>query len=266
MGFGESPGEGTPVLALDEVGSTNTEALARAREGQFGPLWISARRQTGGRGRRGRVWASEPGNLYASLLLTDPAPSEVCPQLCFVAGLALHDAVGALCGLEAPRLALKWPNDLMLDGAKCAGILVEGEVAPAGRPLAVVIGFGVNCAHHPDDTPYQAIDLAAAAGRTIAPAVLLSALDAAMAVRLGEWRGGSAFATTRAHWLQRAGRVGQPVTVRTGTEVVEGRFETLDGDGAMVLLRQDGSRTRIGTGEILPFVGRADPTRSDRSP
>jgi BirA family biotin operon repressor/biotin-[acetyl-CoA-carboxylase] ligase len=253
MSWSTFAGVTRPVIALDDVGSTSTEAMQRAREGAFGPLWISARRQTGGRGRRGRVWASEPGNLYASLLLTDPAPSAVCPQLCFVAGLALHDAVGALCGLEAPRLVLKWPNDLMLDGAKCAGILVEGEVAPAGRPLAVVIGFGVNCAHHPNDTPYPATHLAAV-GRAIAPLVLLSALDAAVAVRLAEWRGGDGFASIRANWLQRAGTVGQPIKVRTGADVVDGRFETLDVDGALVLLRGDGTRTRIGTGEILPLV------------
>jgi BirA family biotin operon repressor/biotin-[acetyl-CoA-carboxylase] ligase len=253
MSWSTFAGSRRPVIALDDVGSTNTEALRRAREGEFGPFWISAQRQSGGRGRRGRAWASEPGNLYASLLLTDPAPSALLPQLCFVAGLALHDAVGALCGLEAPRLALKWPNDLMLDGAKCAGILVEGEVAPAGRPLAVVIGFGVNCAHHPTDTPYPATHLAAT-GHAVAPQVLLSALDAAISVRLAEWRGGDGFSAIRANWLERAGTLGQPVTVRTGTEVVEGRFETLDGDGALVLVRGDGTRTRIGTGEILPLI------------
>lgn len=253
MSWSTFAGGTRPVIALDDVGSTNTEALQRVREGRFGPLWISARRQTGGRGRRGRVWSSEPGNLYASLLLTDPAPSAACPQLCFVAGLALHDAVCALCGLEAPRLALKWPNDLLLDGAKCAGILVEGEVAPAGRPLAVVIGFGVNCTHHPADTPYPATHLAAV-GHAVAPQVLLSALDAAIAVRLAEWRGGDGFAAIRADWLKRTGTVGQPISVRTGTEVMDGRFETLDGDGALVLLRQDGTRTRIGTGEILPLI------------
>ena len=241
MSWSTFAGGARPVIVLDDVGSTNTEAMQRARDGEFGPLWISARRQTGGRGRRGRAWASEPGNLYASLLLTDPAPSAACPQLCFVAGLALHDAVCALCGLEAPRLALKWPNDLLLDGAKCAGILVEGEVAPAGRPLAVVIGFGVNCAHHPAETPYPATHLAAA-GHAVAPSVLLSALDAAIEVRLAEWRGGDGFAGD-------PGRAGCSAPapsasrsrVRTGAEVVDGRFETLDGDGALVLLRGDGT-------------------------
>ncbi|BBF92241.1 biotin--[acetyl-CoA-carboxylase] ligase [Blastochloris tepida] len=254
MGVGEFAGGSTPVIALDDVGSTNAEALARARQGGFGPVWITAARQTAGRGRRGRAWASEPGNLYASILLTDPAPSEACPQLCFVAGLALFDAVGAVCRLDMPRLSLKWPNDLMLDGAKCAGILVEGEVAPAGHPLAVVIGFGVNCAHHPQGTSYPATHLSAA-GCKVTPALLLSALDAALAVRLAEWRGGDGFSAIRANWLARAGTLGQPITVRTGAEVVDGRFETLDGDGALVLLRGDGTRTRIGTGEILPIAG-----------
>src|SRR6267378_2624975 len=106
-----APGaDGIGLIACDTVGSTNAEALAYARAGERGPLWVTARAQTAGRGRRGRVWVSEPGNLYATLLLTDPAPPERAAQLSFVAALAVHDAIARLAPALAPRLALKWPN------------------------------------------------------------------------------------------------------------------------------------------------------------
>ena len=113
---------GVRLLSHDTVGSTNAEALQFARKGERGPLWVTAKRQTAGRGRRGRSWVSEPGNLYASLLLTDPAPPERFPELSFVAALALHDAIGGRIPGLSNRLVLKWPNDLLIDRNKFAGI------------------------------------------------------------------------------------------------------------------------------------------------
>ena len=130
------------------------------RLGERGPLWVTAAEQTAGRGRRGRPFVSERGNLYASLLLTDPSPADRAAELSFVAALALHDAVCELAATLASRIRFKWPNDLICDGAKFAGILVEGEGA-SGRPLAAVVGIGVNCAHHPAGMAYPAPDLAA---------------------------------------------------------------------------------------------------------
>src|SRR5258705_13449048 len=118
---------GVRLVAYAVLGSTNTEALCLASRGERGPVGVTAERQTAGRGRRGRTWISQPGNLYASLLLTAPAPAEHWPQLSFVAALAIHDAVVAVAGDLAARLAIKWPNDLLLDGAKFAGILIEGQ-------------------------------------------------------------------------------------------------------------------------------------------
>ena len=138
---------GASLIIHDTLGSTNAEALARARAGERGPLWITAARQTAGRGRRGNVWTSEPGNLYASLLLTDAAPAAHLPELCFVVALAVRDAVGTAAPSLSPKLRLKWPNDLLLDGAKLAGILIEAE--SVGGKTATVAGIGINCAHHP---------------------------------------------------------------------------------------------------------------------
>ena len=148
---------GVRLVVHEVLGSTNVEALKLAREGERGPLWIVAKRQTAGRGRRGRVWISEPGNLFASLLLTTEAPPDHRPQLSLVAALAVHDALVEIADVLKPRLAIKWPNDLLLDGGKFAGILVEAE---GGEEGAVAIGIGVNCVSHPLDADYPANDLA----------------------------------------------------------------------------------------------------------
>src|SRR3954451_5641354 len=175
---------GARLVALDVRGWTNAEALTLARQGDAGPLWVVAKRQTAGRGRRGRTWVSEPGNLYASLMLSDPGSPERFPELSFVAALALHDAIGGRIPGLSNRLVLKWPNDLLIDRNKFAGILVEGE------GTSVAIGIGVNCAHHPAQTEFPATDLATAGVRT-SPESLFALLSASMMVRLAQWDRGA---------------------------------------------------------------------------
>jgi BirA family biotin operon repressor/biotin-[acetyl-CoA-carboxylase] ligase len=240
-----------PVAWFETIGSTNAVALARAAVGERGPLFIVAERQSAGRGRRGREWVSEPGNLYATLLLSDPVPPSMSPQLCFVAALALHDAVLDGCaGLAPVRLKLKWPNDLLLDGAKLAGILIEGA-ALASDAIAAAIGFGVNCARHPTDTPFPAIDLAQA-GFSLSPEALLEYLGQRMEERLNEWDRGAGFAKTRAAWLLRAQGIGAPVEVRLPQETLRGTFESINERGELVLLR-DGTRHAISAGDVFPI-------------
>src|ERR1700733_12481144 len=176
---------GFRLAAFATLPSTNTHALALARGGEKGPLWVTAARQTEGRGRRGNAWVSPPGNLHATLLLTDPAPPACAPQLSFVAVRALYDAIAACAPALREALALKWPNDLLCRGAKLAGILLEGE--RAADALAVAIGVGVNCESHPSQTPYPATDLKGE-GAAVAAEVLLEALTATMAQRLAQWR------------------------------------------------------------------------------
>ena len=241
---------GVRHIAYEALGSTNAEALARARAGERGPVWISAQRQNAGRGRRGSAWTSEPGNLYASLLLTDPAPPAQAPQLSFVAALALHDAVAECAGGLGPMLALKWPNDLLAGGAKLAGILIEGDNS-AG--LAVVVGIGVNCASHPSETPYPATDLAAA-GASVTPAQLLAALSAAMQKRLAQWNRGQGFAAIRAAWLKRAAGLGQDIKVRLPEREFTGLFEGLD-DAGRLLVRGPAGVTTVTAGEVFGFGG-----------
>ena len=237
------------IQAYETLGSTNTEALALARSGEAGPLWITAARQTAGRGRRGRVWVSEPGNLHASLLLTDPSRPEQAAELSFVASLALRDALAALAPSLATRLALKWPNDLMLAGAKLAGILLEAERAPE-RPLTVVIGIGVNCAHHPETDSYPATHLAAH-GVTIAPVELLPRLADTMAARLAQWERSAGFAAIRAAWLAHAMGVGSEIRVQLPDRALEGRFETLDDGGRLMLRLASGATEAVTAGEVF---------------
>jgi BirA family biotin operon repressor/biotin-[acetyl-CoA-carboxylase] ligase len=244
---------GVRLLALDEIDSTNAEALRLMRQGERGPLWITAGRQRAGRGRRGRSWSSLAGNLHATLLLTDPGPAEYWPQLSFVAALAAHDAVVEQARTLRPTLGLKWPNDLLLSQAKFAGILIEGEGgAEAG---GVAIGIGVNCVAHPPDAEFPATNLGAAGAGVSAPG-LFSALSAKMLGRLAQWNGGEGFATIRADWLARAAGLGEQILVRLADREVRGRFEALDDSGCLVLILPDGDEVVVSAGDVIALEGR----------
>jgi BirA family biotin operon repressor/biotin-[acetyl-CoA-carboxylase] ligase len=245
-----------PVVFYDTIGSTNAEALARAQTGESGPLFIVSERQSAGRGRRGRPWVSELGNLYATLLVADPAPASTSPQICFVAALALHDAVLDSCsGLAPTRLKLKWPNDLLLDGAKVSGILVEGT-ALSGNRIATAIGFGVNCKHHPEDTQFPANNFAKA-GFDLSPKSLLERLAERWILRAREWGRGEGFSAVRAAWLLRAIGIGKPIEVRLPDRNLNGTFEAIDEQGALVLRLSDGTREAISAGDVFPLAARA---------
>jgi BirA family biotin operon repressor/biotin-[acetyl-CoA-carboxylase] ligase len=164
-----------------------------------------------------------------------------------VAALALHDAVVELAPPLKPRLAIKWPNDLLLAGEKFAGILIEGE---GGHDGAVAVGIGINCASHPADTDQPATDLAAA-GAQVSPQTLFAALSAKMLGRLAQWNAGEGFATVRADWLARAAGVGEDIRVRLPDREVSGRFEALDETGSLVLRRADGKRETIAAGDVF---------------
>lgn len=239
---------GVRHIAYEALGSTNAEALALARAGERGPLWITATTQRAGRGRRTNRWVSPPGNLYATLLLIEPSPPPQAPQLSFVAALAVHDAVAARAPQLGPLLKVKWPNDLLVGQAKVAGILIEAECDPA---FAVAVGIGVNCATHPNDTSYPAIDLAAT-GALVAPDALFTALSTAMEERLAQWNRGQGFAAIRGDWLKRAAGLGEMLQVRLRERELSGRFEGLDETGRL-LLKQGGDLSTITAGEVFGF-------------
>ena len=238
---------GYRLIVRDEVSSTMEEARAVLAQGDPGKLWIVARSQKAGRGRHGRQWGSPPGNLYASLLLVAPREVALAPQLGFVAGLALHDAAAAVTGLDAPRLALKWPNDLLIDRAKAAGLLLEGE-SRAGR-FNVIVGCGVNIASCPTDTPYPATFLKAVAPQANVEA-MLTGLSDAFAQRFAIWSQPGGFGPTRAAWLERAAFLGETITIRLPEGPLSGVFIGLDPTGRLELETESGRRV-IDAGDLF---------------
>jgi len=232
----------------ETLGSTNAEALARARAGERGPLWISAAMQSAGRGRRGNAWVSPPGNLYATLLLTEPSDKSIAAQLAFVAGLALHDAVADCAPQLGPQLKVKWPNDLLLGVRKLAGILIEAESDPV---FSVAVGIGANCVSHPPDAAFPATDLKTN-GAHVEPLALLQALSARMNQRLAQWRAGAGFAAIRADWLKRAAGLGDEIRVRLPEKEMTGRFQGLDESGRL-LLQQPAGVTAVTAGDVFGF-------------
>ena len=240
--------EGPPPLwrheHVDSIDSTNALALRRAAEGAAHGLWLSASEQTAGRGRRGRAWSSPRGNLYASVLLRDPASAEATASLALVCAVAVHEAVARVAGV-AERLSLKWPNDLLLDGGKLAGLLIEARTD--GRGTALACGFGVNCRTAPSDTLYPAATLAA---DDVAPADLLRALMHAFAAELDLWDRGRNLDAVRERWLARARGLGEPIVVRLPDRELTGTFEALDGEGRL-LLRTGGTLQSIAAGDVF---------------
>lgn len=249
---------GFRLIALDTVDLTNAQALRYGNDGYRGPLWVTAQTQSAGRGRRGRVWVSEPGNLFASLLLSDPAPATRVAQCSFVAAVAVHDAIRDAAPALARQLMLKWPNDVLYQSRKLAGILIEGE----GRnPMIVATGIGINCRHHPDDAVYPATNLAVQ-GVEVSAAAIFTALSRRMAERLAQWDGGARFAEIRAAWLERGPAPGAGLRVRLGEGEVTGRFETIDEEGNLILTKVDGSRRRITAGDVFPLSTDSTETRA----
>ena len=233
---------------LTSIGSTNQEALELARSGEAGPIWVVADVQTRGRGRTGRDWSSPSGNLHATLLLTDPCEARVMPQLGFVAGVALARALQVMAGPDR-GLVLKWPNDVLCDGAKLAGILVEATSAPAGV-LSAVLGFGVNCASHPADLAYPATHLTSVMGAGGTRDLLFSTLSASVPDVLDLWDRGAGFAAIRAEWLRHALPVGSVLAVNLPDGRYKGKFKTVDPDGRLLLETNSGVLT-VEAGDVF---------------
>lgn len=233
---------------LPTVDSTNAEA-ARLAPSLTGPCWILAGEQTGGRGRRGRAWASPPGNFHATLVLKPhEAPATVALRS-FAAALALREALVALTGLPG-SFTLKWPNDVLCNGGKLAGILLEsaGQGAQVGH---LAIGIGVNLIAAPDPAmldpdALRPVTLLGETGHRIAPETLLNALAPAYAAWEDRFTT-EGFAPLRAEWLKHAANLGQPIRARTGTgpgtTTRHGTFETIDATGALILRTPQGRET-----------------------
>jgi BirA family biotin operon repressor/biotin-[acetyl-CoA-carboxylase] ligase len=242
---------GAPVETFDEIDSTILEARRRAEFGDYGPVWLVARRQNAGRGRRGRTWASPPGNLYVTYLgRTGRAPGEIA-LLGFAAGLAiaeaLDEAFGAASG--APRARLKWPNDVLVEGGKISGIMLDSGASQGGVPGGhwFALGFGVNVVSAP-----QGIDQKTASLRDFAAHVDAATLFADIRPRLERWAArleAEGFAPLRDAWTRRAHGLDAPAEVRFGEETISGVLKGLSVRGELEIMTSAGPRV-VAAGDV----------------
>ena len=228
--------EGVARHILDTADSTNAHGL-RLAASLTGPAWFVAHQQTAGRGRRARPWVSPRGNFYGTLILHPTEPAATVALRSFAAALALREAFVALTDLPA-AFQLKWPNDVLLNGGKVAGILLEGQQSGAGV-AHLAIGIGVNLTQAPDVTQIEQgatppVSLLAETGLRVTPETFLNHLAPAYA-RWEDTFTSEGFAPLRAEWLRHAARLGETIRARTGTQSREGRFETIDASGALIL-------------------------------
>jgi BirA family transcriptional regulator, biotin operon repressor / biotin---[acetyl-CoA-carboxylase] ligase len=247
---------GYRLAAFESIGSTNAEAMSRARDGERGPMWFVTSEQTAGRGRRHRPWIAPRGNLASSILEVIDGSPAVAATLGFAAGLALEAALRQLsieastrsAGSDDMKFWLKWPNDVLAGKKKLAGILLEAE-AVADKRLAVVVGIGTNIVAAPEGTPTPATSLKAL-GVNIGAEELFAVLSDCWAEFRGIWDQGRGFGEIRRLWLERAAGLGQPVAIQSGGSTVEGTFDTIDEIGCLVVRTSDGKRVPISAGDV----------------
>lgn len=234
-----------PVVWFDTIDSTNEEATRRARAGDLGPVWLEAGVQTAGRGRRGRAWLSQPGNVFMTYFGATTRPPAEVALLGFATAVAVGETVDALAGRAAAQL--KWPNDVLLGGAKVCGILLESGPTSQGA-VWFALGVGVNVVSAPEGLDYPIASLAGLGVREDAASVrarLRAAIGDAARTLAAE-----GFAPIRARWTGMAIGMGKTVRAQSGAEPIEGRAIGLDADGALRVETPDGQIRSISAGEV----------------
>jgi BirA family transcriptional regulator, biotin operon repressor / biotin---[acetyl-CoA-carboxylase] ligase len=237
------------LIILDEIDSTNDEARRLARDGVTGDFIVWAKQQTKGKGRYGKQWVSPEGNLYLSLLLTSITDVNRASELSFVTAVAVGEALMALTSRE--KVGYKWPNDILFNGKKLGGILLESEVSSRNSELDfMVIGLGINIKHFPEKVDYPATSLLAEDYADIISDQLLDTIMQHFCYWLGQWQS-QGFSVIRQTWLQKAINLGNVITVNTPNERLSGVFETLREDGSLELKLAGGQICLISSGEVF---------------
>lgn len=239
-------------ISLGAVTSTSDICFENAREGAASGLWVLAESQTGGRGRRGRAWVSEPGNFYASLLLIDDGQPDLS-VLPLAIAVAISRAIDHILPQSAPRTQVKWPNDILIEGQKICGMLLEVQMLQNGL-RACVLGCGVNMAHHPSEALYPTC-ATQTYGADATPEQLLSYVMAEVTDILDIWDNGKHISAIRKLWLEKAAGVGQLIEVRLPSKSFSGLFVGLAQNGNLILKRDDGTELQIAAGDV--FLSRA---------
>jgi BirA family biotin operon repressor/biotin-[acetyl-CoA-carboxylase] ligase len=239
---------GHRLVCYDSVGSTNDEARHLARDGAEEDTVVWALEQTHGRGRRGRVWVSPRGNLYASLILRPDCPPLQAAQLGFVAAIAIGSALGTIL----PRLnglSYKWPNDVLVNGRKIAGILLESEIIAADKPTFLILGIGVNLVSSPPLAGYPTTSISEEGLGAVPPAAMLEEFCRHFCLWKKRWRD-EGFVPVRAAWLAHAAAREELIQVRLEAGILYGRFLGIDDLGALLLEGAE-EQHRISAGDVL---------------
>ncbi|MCF3935129.1 biotin--[acetyl-CoA-carboxylase] ligase [Acuticoccus sp. M5D2P5] len=237
------------LVRLGDVGSTNDEAMERLRDGGV-PVWVLAVRQLTGRGRRGRPWVSEAGNLYASFAFISDLPTDAFGLLPLAVAVAVADAIDAATGLST---RVKWPNDVLVEGGKVCGILVETQISGPPEPMRrVVIGIGVNVGHAPEGTTSQIpVTCLSEHCPEIDAETVFSHLKPALADVIATLDAPNGIGAIRDRWLARAVGLGEHVIVRFDQDTREGRFDGLDPTGRLILVDGAGGVSLITAGDVF---------------
>jgi BirA family biotin operon repressor/biotin-[acetyl-CoA-carboxylase] ligase len=236
------------LITLDSIDSTNEEAKRLAGDGAPEGIVVWAKEQTAGRGRRGRNWVSEEGNLYCSILLRPKCHAFKAMQLSFVAALAMTEAVASVLPKGA-FVNCKWPNDVLVEGRKVSGILLESQTIPLGGMDWLIIGAGLNIGSFPDDVEFPATSLTREGGKDVTVERMLTTFCLRFWSGYVMWKN-LGFQPTRKAWLRRAAWIGKEITVRLERETLKGEFKALDSDGALILLH-NGTERRITAGDVF---------------
>lgn len=241
--------KGFTLHHVPSIGSTNDEAVKMALDGAPSGTIIMADQQQNGRGRLGRHWASPVGNFYVSIILRPDCPIAASTVLSLLTGVALGEALVEL-GPDDLDLALKWPNDILINRAKVAGILLENAAAKGGRTAHVVIGTGVNLRSAPANTAYPVTSLDQAGFKTVSPLDLLAAYTQRLEIWLDRWER-AGFAVVRNAWRKKAFGLGGPIRLRLEREEIDGVFVDLTEGGALVIEEANGRRREVAAGDVV---------------
>ena len=240
----------TPVHHLATVDSTNSEARRRLDFGEPAPFWVVSKEQSHGRGRLGRNWVSEPGNLYSTFCFPFTAPASTASQISFVAALAIHDVASSF--ITGADISLKWPNDCLIGGAKFSGILAELHEGN------MILGMGLNVLHEPEDLPYKATCITEHSTKVTVPEVF-SMLQLKLKKWLQIWDESRGFQHIHRGWEARCNAIGKPMSLDTGRGLLHGSFVGLAPDGGLVLNHNNTSTIHhAGDVRIIPVIENPD--------
>jgi len=254
--WGASVPHGVEAHFYPACESTNAIAADYARSGTSSPIWIVGGTQSGGKGRKGRTWVSEAGNLYASLLFAPAITPGSLSALPFLTALAVRNALIKL-GVDAGAIQCKWPNDILLGGRKVCGILIESSARSAERLDYVVIGIGINLKHSPAEAQFKATSLNDHLNAEITPRMALNAVASCLREGLDAWDTNE-FEPIRAEWTNCAWGLGKIRRINTATEAFDAKLVGLDGQGGLLVQLENGTERQIVAADIFPTAMQSD--------